>query len=98
MENDVTYVPASVAGGLESVRLAGVDGRPTMAERASEGGLESVRRAGVNGSTTMAERGAAGGIGTKFSKLSQRVRYSLWPVVTMVFMQYKQSLRGCHTT
>ena len=34
LENDVTYVPAVVAGGLENVRLAGVDGRPTMSERA----------------------------------------------------------------
>jgi hypothetical protein len=39
LENDVTYVPGCVAGGLESVRVAGVDGRPTMAERGAEGGI-----------------------------------------------------------
>ena len=42
-----------IKGGLESVRLAGVDGRPTMSER----GLESVRLAGVDGRPTMSERG-----------------------------------------
>jgi hypothetical protein len=35
LEDDVTYVSGSVAGGLESVRRAGVDGSMTMKERAS---------------------------------------------------------------
>ena len=33
LEDDVTYVSGSSAGGLESVRRAGVDGCPTMKER-----------------------------------------------------------------
>jgi hypothetical protein len=69
LEDDVTYVPGTVAGalagGLETARRAGKDGRPTMAER----GLESARRAGVDGRPTMAERGA----GTTFSNLQKRV-------------------------
>ena len=69
LEDDVTYVPGTVAGGLESVRTAGVDGSMTMKERQVKGGLESVRRAGVDGQPTMAERGK----GTTFSKLQGRV-------------------------
>jgi hypothetical protein len=65
LEDDVTYVPGTVAGGLESVRRAGVDGSMTMKER----GLETARRAGVDGRTTMAERGA----GTTFSNLQKSV-------------------------
>ena len=69
LEDDVTYVPGTVAGGLESARRAGVDGSMTMKERAAAGGLETARRAGVDGRTTMAERGA----GTTFSNLQKSV-------------------------
>jgi hypothetical protein len=33
LEDDVTYILGSVVGGLESARVAGADGRTTMAER-----------------------------------------------------------------
>ena len=37
LEDDGTYVPGTVAGGLESVRTAGVDGSMTMKERQVKG-------------------------------------------------------------
>jgi hypothetical protein len=51
-----------IKGGSESVRLAGVGGRPSMNERGAAGGLKNVRLAGVGGRPSMSDRGAAGGL------------------------------------
>ena len=62
-----------IKGGLESVRLAGVGGRPSMNERGAVGGLENVRLAGVGGRPSMNERQVKGGLGTTFSNLQGRM-------------------------